>query len=87
MVGEENKGENAASAGAAENQITIYTFGNLKSQMPDLDDGICYVAPVILDDVSVKLGPWSGYNVLAQNQGDFAFFRPEIPPRSFSAHQ
>jgi hypothetical protein len=35
--------------------------------MPDLDYGICYVVPAILDDVSVKLGPWSGYNALAQN--------------------
>jgi hypothetical protein len=43
-------------------------FGYLKKQMPDLDNGICYAVPVVLDDVSVKLGPWSGYNVLAQNQ-------------------
>jgi putative transposase len=42
-------------------------FGYLKGKMPDLDDGIRYVVPIILDDVSVKLGPWSGYNVLAQN--------------------
>lgn len=43
-------------------------FGYLKSQMPDLDESIRYVVPVVLDDVSVKLGPWSGYNVLAQNR-------------------
>lgn len=42
-------------------------FGYLKGQMPDLDDRIRYVAPIILDDVSVSLGPWSGYNVLVQN--------------------
>lgn len=43
-------------------------FGYLKGHMPDLDDGLRYVVPVILDDVSVRLGPWSGYNVLAQNR-------------------
>jgi putative transposase len=42
-------------------------FAYLKSQMPSLDDGIRYVVPVILDDISVQLGPWSGYNVLVQN--------------------
>ncbi len=32
------------------------------------DDIIRYVQPIILDDVAVKLGPWSGYNVLAHCQ-------------------
>jgi hypothetical protein len=35
--------------------------------MPNLDDGIRYVVPVILDDISIHLGPWNGYNVLVQN--------------------
>lgn len=40
---------------------------HLKSQTPDLDDKIRLVIPIILDDVSVSLGPWSGYHVLAQH--------------------
>jgi tetrahydromethanopterin S-methyltransferase subunit E len=35
--------------------------------MPDIDDKIRFVIPVMLDDVSVRLGPWSGYHVLAQH--------------------
>lgn len=40
-------------------------FASLKQQLPEIDDIIRYVQPIILDDVAVKLGPWSGYNVLA----------------------
>jgi hypothetical protein len=43
-------------------------FANLKRQMPDLDDSIRAPIPVLLDKVSVQLGPWSGYNVLAQHR-------------------
>ena len=43
---------------------------HLKSLTPDLDDRIKLVIPIILDDVSVSLGPWSGYHVLAQHQGN-----------------
>ncbi|OGO04123.1 MAG: hypothetical protein A2Y60_04245 [Chloroflexi bacterium RBG_13_54_9] len=39
----------------------------LKQQLPDLDDNIRLVVPILLDEVAVALGPWSGYNVLAQN--------------------
>jgi transposase len=42
-------------------------FDYLKQQVPDINDGIRYVQPVMLDKVSVALGPWSGYNVLAQH--------------------
>lgn len=42
-------------------------FEYLKKQLPQIDDTIRYVRPILLDEVSVKLGPWSGYNVLAQN--------------------
>ena len=42
-------------------------FVYLKKQEPSIDDTIRFVQPFILDDVSVKLGSWSGYNVLAQN--------------------
>ncbi|RLC64457.1 MAG: hypothetical protein DRI01_03370, partial [Chloroflexi bacterium] len=34
---------------------------------PDIDDKIRFVIPIMLDKVSVKLGPWSGYNVLAHH--------------------
>jgi hypothetical protein len=35
--------------------------------MPDIDDKIRFVIPIMLDRVSVELGPWSGYHVLAQH--------------------
>ena len=41
-------------------------FAHLKQQYPDVNDNIRFFQPFILDDVSVKLGPWSGYNLLAQ---------------------
>jgi len=41
-------------------------FARLKDQLPDIDDKIRFTIPIILDDVSVRLGPWSGYHVLAQ---------------------
>jgi len=43
-------------------------FHHLKSQMPNIDDKIRFTIPFMLDDVSVRLGPWSGYHVLAQHQ-------------------
>ena len=43
-------------------------FAYLKQQLPDIDDRLRFVQPLILDDVSVALGPWSGYNVLAQHR-------------------
>ena len=42
-------------------------FARLIHAQPDIDPDICFVQPLILDDVSVALGPWSGYNVLAQH--------------------
>lgn len=42
-------------------------FAYLKSQLPEIDDKIRFVIPFMLDDVSVKLGPWSGYHVLTQH--------------------
>jgi transposase InsO family protein len=42
-------------------------FAHLKQQYPDINDNIRFFQPFILDDVSVKLGPWSGYNLLAQH--------------------
>jgi hypothetical protein len=46
-------------------------FAHLKSQLPDIDDKIRLVIPIMLDDVSVKLGPWSGYHVLVQHPIDY----------------
>ena len=43
-------------------------FEYLKEQMPEINDTIRYVQPFLLDSVAVKLGPWSGYNVLAQHR-------------------
>ena len=43
-------------------------FQHLKEQDPEINDKIRYVQPIILDKVSVELGSWSGYNVLAHYQ-------------------
>jgi transposase-like protein len=43
-------------------------FAYLKSQLPDINDTIRLTIPIMLDDVSVSLGPWSGYHVLAQHR-------------------
>jgi len=42
-------------------------FQHLYSQMPNLDDRIRIVPPIFLDNISVDLGLWSGYHLLAQN--------------------
>jgi len=42
-------------------------FSYLKAQLPDIDDRIRFVIPIMLDKISVHLDPWSGYNVLAQH--------------------
>jgi len=47
-------------------------YDYLKNQLPEINDTIRFVQPFMLDDVSVKLGPWSGYNVLAQNRPDLS---------------
>jgi putative transposase len=39
----------------------------LNKQDPNLDARMKYVPPLILDNISVNLGDWSGYHVLAQN--------------------
>ena len=43
-------------------------FSYLKTQLPDINDKIRLVIPIMLDNVSVRLGPWSGYHVLAQHR-------------------
>lgn len=42
-------------------------FAYLIQQDPQIDTHLRFVQPLILDDVAVALGPWSGYNVLAQH--------------------
>ena len=42
-------------------------FSYLKTQLADIDDKMRFVIPIMLDKVSVELGPWSGYHVLAQH--------------------
>jgi transposase-like protein len=49
-------------------------FARLKAQLPEIDDKIRFTIPFILDDVSVSLGPWSGYHVLAQHQKQKTMF-------------
>jgi len=44
-------------------------FEHLKRQMPQIDDGIRFVIPILLDKVSTDIGPWGGYHVLAQYCG------------------
>jgi len=40
---------------------------HLFEQDHDLDDRIKFIPPLILDQISVDLGDWSGYHLLAQN--------------------
>jgi len=42
-------------------------FEYLQEQIPEINDRIRYVQPFLLDPIAVKLGPWSGYNVLAHH--------------------
>jgi transposase len=42
-------------------------FAYLKQKSPHIDDQIRCFQPFILDDVSVSLGQWSGYNLLTQH--------------------
>jgi len=41
-------------------------FAHLKRQLPDIDDNLRFVVPILMDNVSTTLGPWSGYHLLAQ---------------------
>lgn len=49
--------------------LTPYQY--LQEKLPQIHKNIRYTIPIMLDDASVKLGDWSGYNVLAQNRGRF----------------
>jgi len=42
-------------------------YNYLKMQCRDLDDRIRYVPPIHLDTVSIQLGHWGGYHVLAKH--------------------
>jgi hypothetical protein len=42
-------------------------YRHLKKQLPEVDSNIRFVIPIMLDKVSVEIGSWSGYNVLAQH--------------------
>ena len=42
-------------------------FQVLKENLPQVHDSIRFIIPVMLDKASVEIGPWSGYNVLAQH--------------------
>ncbi len=44
-------------------------FSCLKRQLPHINDKIRFVIPIMLDKVSVTLGPWSGYQILAEHLG------------------
>lgn len=46
-------------------------FSYLKRHLPDINDTIRFVIPIMLDNVSVELGPWSGYHVLGQHHPAF----------------
>jgi len=45
-------------------------FQIVRENIPTINDRMRIVPPIILDRVSVDLGPWSGYHVLAQYQFD-----------------
>jgi hypothetical protein len=46
----------------------IPPYDYLKKTTTNIDDTIKFVPPIFLDEVSAKLGTWSGYHVLAQYQ-------------------
>lgn len=48
-------------------------FETLQTQLPDINAKIKVVPPIILDRVSVELGPWSGYHLLAQYHFSYNF--------------
>jgi hypothetical protein len=63
-------------------------FAHLRQHCPEVSDNIRYFQPFILDDVSVKLGQWSGYNLLAQhhhiwvyNISGWRVLKPHLPQR------
>ena len=54
-------------------------FAYLNQKQPEIDDNLRHVQFFILDDVSVTLGPWSGYNAwhstfTSKNLGACRFF-------------
>jgi len=55
-------------------------FSFLRAQMPEINDRIRLVIPIMLDKVAVELGPWSGYHVLAQHLG-YGVPPILVPPR------
>ncbi len=55
-------------------------FSYLKAQLPDISDKIRFVIPIMLDRVSVELGPWSGYHVLAQHPVLVHMISDTLPP-------
>ncbi|MFA5611481.1 MAG: hypothetical protein WDA04_01315, partial [Anaerolineaceae bacterium] len=44
------------------------------SNSPDLDAKIRFVPPILLDNIAVQLGDWSGYHLLAQYLTDEKVF-------------
>jgi len=48
----------------------IPPYDYLKKTTAGIDDTIKFVPPIFLDEVSAKLGTWSGYHVLAQYLAD-----------------
>jgi len=40
---------------------------HLVTASPDLDAKIRFVPPILLDNIAVQLGDWSGYHLLAQH--------------------
>ena len=58
-------------------------FAYLKSQLPEIDDKIRFVIPIMLDKVSVELGSWSGYHVLAHHQKEKGLVLWSAPPALF----
>jgi len=41
---------------------------HLGTVSPDLDAKIRFVPPILLDNIAVQLGDWSGYHLLASHQ-------------------
>jgi len=51
---------------------------HLVATSPDLDAKIRFVPPILLDNIAVQLGDWSGYHLLAQHPSFHAAFESSI---------
>ncbi len=62
-------------------------YQHLKQQLPEVHENIRFTVPILLDKVAVALGPWSGYNVLAQHPTNWPLFIPILAHKAILTPQ